>query len=244
MSKKNSNLGNLLYLIKNLGRFVYEFRITHPARKEFGKYPSTSSILPPCNISNIGNIFIEDYVTIKPGLRIINTPQEKVTIKRYSSLAADCTIVTNSHTATVSIPIFLLAKTFINDRSADVTIGEEVWLGTRSTILAGSSVGRGSIIAAGSVVTKSVPPYALVAGVPAKIIAVKFSLEDIERHEAALYPPKERMTHEELENLFATYYSDKKVFGCSTPLTTEQIAVLESMKAKRNLKEYPNFNMK
>ncbi len=51
-----------------------------------------------------------------------------------------------------------------------VIIEDDVWIGTRAMILKGVTVGKGSIIAAGAVVTKSVPPFSLVAGVPAKVI--------------------------------------------------------------------------
>ena len=51
-----------------------------------------------------------------------------------------------------------------------VIIGDDVWIGTRVIILPGVRVGTGSIIGAGAVVTKDVPDYAIVGGVPAKII--------------------------------------------------------------------------
>lgn len=51
-----------------------------------------------------------------------------------------------------------------------VTIGDDAWIGTRVIILPGVSVGKGAIIGAGAVVTKDVPEYAVVAGVPAKVI--------------------------------------------------------------------------
>ena len=53
-----------------------------------------------------------------------------------------------------------------------ITIGNNVWIGDKATILAGVNIGEGSIIAANSVVTKDVPPYCVVAGVPAKIIKI------------------------------------------------------------------------
>jgi len=58
----------------------------------------------------------------------------------------------------------------------NISIGSDVWLGTDVVILSGVSIGHGAIVATRSVVTHSVPPYAIVAGSPAKI--VKFRFED------------------------------------------------------------------
>ena len=51
-----------------------------------------------------------------------------------------------------------------------INIGHDVWSGSRAIILDGVNIGNGAIIAAGAVVTKDVPPYAIVAGIPSKII--------------------------------------------------------------------------
>jgi len=59
-------------------------------------------------------------------------------------------------------------------------IGNDVWIGHCVTIKAGVTIGDGAILGAGSVVTKNVPPYAIVAGVPAKIIRYRFESEIIE----------------------------------------------------------------
>lgn len=55
-------------------------------------------------------------------------------------------------------------------RTAPVTIGNDVWIGMRSIIMPGVNIGDGSVIGAGAVVTKDVPAYAIVGGVPAKVI--------------------------------------------------------------------------
>ena len=55
-----------------------------------------------------------------------------------------------------------------------------MWLGYGTKILEGVTVGDGAVVAAGAVVTKDVPPYAIVGGVPAKVIKYRFSEEDIE----------------------------------------------------------------
>jgi acetyltransferase-like isoleucine patch superfamily enzyme len=53
---------------------------------------------------------------------------------------------------------------------ASVVIGDRVWVGTRAVILKGVTIGDGAIVAAGAVVTKDVPPGAIVAGMPAKVV--------------------------------------------------------------------------
>jgi tetrahydrodipicolinate N-succinyltransferase len=62
-----------------------------------------------------------------------------------------------------------------------VTVGNDVWTGHNVNVMAGVSVGDGAIIAAGSVVTKNVPPYAIVAGVPATAKRLRFPERTIER---------------------------------------------------------------
>ena len=52
-----------------------------------------------------------------------------------------------------------------------VTVGDRAWISFRATILPGITIGEGAVVAAGAVVTKDVPPYTMVAGVPAKVIA-------------------------------------------------------------------------
>jgi len=68
-----------------------------------------------------------------------------------------------------------------------VVIEDDAWIGLRSVILRGVTVGRGSIVAAGSVVTRDVPAYGIVAGVPAAVTSFRFSPAEIAAHEEQLY---------------------------------------------------------
>jgi acetyltransferase-like isoleucine patch superfamily enzyme len=67
------------------------------------------------------------------------------------------------------------------DMFRHVTIGNDVWTGHNVNVMAGVSVGDGAIIGAGSVVTKDVPAFAIVAGVPARVVRMRFSDAVIER---------------------------------------------------------------
>lgn len=94
-------------------------------------------------------------------------------IGRYVMMGEDVTIITRNHTfSRIDIP--MLDQGFSEDRP--VTIGDDVWIGDRALILPGVYVGQGSIIGAGAVVTKDVPPYAIVGGNPARVIRMRNEL--------------------------------------------------------------------
>ena len=69
----------------------------------------------------------------------------------------------------------------------EAVIEDDVWLGYGTVVLTGVTVGRGSVVAAGSVVTRDIPPYSIAAGVPARVIGQRFDeSETIARHEAGI----------------------------------------------------------
>ena len=69
------------------------------------------------------------------------------------------------------------------DNKGDIVIGNDVWIGYEAVIMAGVHVGNGAIIAARAVVTKDVPPYTIVGGVPARPIRKRFDEEIIRKLE-------------------------------------------------------------
>src|SRR6266536_4178757 len=78
------------------------------------------------------------------------------------SISAGAWLVTGTHD--MNDPLF-------PDRYMPITIGNYAWIGTRATILAGVTIGEGAVIMAGAVVTRDVPPYAVVGGIPARFVS-------------------------------------------------------------------------
>ena len=70
------------------------------------------------------------------------------------------------------------------DNKGDIVIGNDVWIGYEAVIMAGVHIGNGAIIATRAVVTKDVPPYTIVGGIPAKPIRKRFTNDTIQKLEA------------------------------------------------------------
>ena len=68
----------------------------------------------------------------------------------------------------------------------DVIFEGDNWIGANATILRGVTIGHGAVIAAGAIVTKDVPPFSIAGGVPAKVIKMRFTEEELNEHLAAL----------------------------------------------------------
>lgn len=116
---------------------------------------------------------------------------DRLLIGRFCSIACGVKFLMNSanHTlrslSTYTFPIFYEAWGLETrpaeawDNRGDIVIGNDVWIGYEAVILAGVTIGDGAIIGARAVVTKDVPPYTIVGGVPAKPIRKRFSEEQI-----------------------------------------------------------------
>lgn len=152
------------------------------------------------------NVYIYDNVGIGPKANL-STPGAKIIIKGNDAIAEGLTIHTGNHARIVGK--FVTDITEANKPEGydkDVIIEKDVWIGSNVTIiLAGVHIGRGATIAAGAVVNKDVPPYSIVGGVPVKVIKFYWTKEQILEHESKLYPEAERMSEEQLEEVFNTY---------------------------------------
>lgn len=101
-----------------------------------------------------------------------------VTIGDHGMIGIDVLMFTNEHRHDdLTIPMGLQGRTEIEP----IVIGNDVWIGSRSLIMKGVHIGDGAIIAAGSVVTKDVPPYEIWGGNPARFLKSRLPEED-EQH--------------------------------------------------------------
>lgn len=124
-----------------------------------------------------------ENVDIGPGATIYTTGA-KIIIKQHVMSGPNLTIITGDHK-------YILGRWFDSVKGEekescydqDVIIEEDVWIGCNVTILKGVTIGRSSIIAAGSLVVKDVPSYSIVGGVPAKVIKMKWTEDEIKLHE-------------------------------------------------------------
>lgn len=168
---------------------------THLRNKKVSNFAfvsSTNKISSKASIyrlTKIKNSVVGDYSYIGPSCDITNT-----SIGKFCSIADNCRIGTASHTMNniSSSPIFTLkhnaTKTTWADKSIHqnnevkkVNIGNDVWIATHVIIKDGITIGDGAIIGAGAVVVKDVPPYAVVGGVPAKVIKYRFEKPIIDK---------------------------------------------------------------
>ena len=191
---------------------LYKKRKLRKIIQQMGSRGKSIYIEYPFHASNPSLVYIGDYSKILNDAHII-IYKGKFIVGKYTSISTHLTVVTDNHTPTVGIPYSFTGILHINDISKDIIIGDDCWIGSHVTLLPGAIIRRGAVVGACSLVNKEIPPYAVVAGIPAKIIGVKFSLEQILKHEATIYDERERYSRKDLESLFNKYYTGKKILG-------------------------------
>ena len=135
--------------------------------------------------AKLKNTIVGKYSRVNPDCKFANT-----TIGNFTAIGRNTTIGLGRHPMNhISTQNIFYKKNNMNNRWVKpinstvlpITIGNDVWIGVEALILDGVNVGNGAVIGARSVVTKDVPPYAIVVGSPAKIVKYRFNEEIIKR---------------------------------------------------------------
>ena len=203
--------------------------------RQYGMISETATFKKPLLIANPKEIYLFPYSRLQTHAEILNYTG-KFIIKPYGVCSDNLLVVTGNHTPTVGIPQFFLGNSHINDKESDIIVGEGAWVGANVTLLAGATIGRGAVIGACSTVNKEIPPYAVAVGSPARIIASTFTKEQILAHERLVFKPEDRLSEEEINQLFENSFVGMKSIGTSEIKDSDQI---EYSRIKALLETYP-----
>lgn len=137
----------------------------------------TANFLGSSRISR--DIVVGAYSSIGPQAWI----GQKVELGKYVLLAPDVVIRGDDHLYDhVGTPVIFSGRPSVQK----TVIEDDAWVGHNVSIRSGITIGRGAIVAMGAVVTKDVPPYSIVGGVPAKVIGARFTEEQALEHDKML----------------------------------------------------------
>lgn len=172
--------------------FIRKYKVNIPLNSEI----AISSVFEGKNL--IGKQTMFDGILGRGSYIGSNAQIVRAKIGRYCSIANNVVIASGSHPMSYvsQHPMFYsIGKqngyTYIDkqcfeervyldkENRFDVIIGNDVWIGNRAIILGNIEIGDGAVIGAGAIVTKNVPPYAVVVGVPARILKYRFNNEII-----------------------------------------------------------------
>ncbi|WP_431159742.1 CatB-related O-acetyltransferase [Bacillus mycoides] len=144
------------------------------------------------NFTNSGNIFPADLVTVgnfsygKLNINSYGNKNEGLMIGNLVSIGGDVLFILGGNHQYDCLTTYPFKKKILFKESEAITKGpiiveDDVWIGNNAIILSGITIGKGAIVAAGSVVTKNVKPYSIVGGNPAQLIKYRFSEEVVKQ---------------------------------------------------------------
>lgn len=172
---------NVYFLFPKLKRFILSLGFVQPFLKKrfLNKWRNNNSH----NFTVPISYYPLDKIKIGRGtygkIHILSAKADNLLcIGNYCSIADEVTFILNAehpldHLSTYPFKGMLFGEPEATAKG-DIIVDDDVWIGYRVTVLSGVHIGRGAIVAAGAVVTKDVPAYAVVAGVPAKVIKYRF----------------------------------------------------------------------
>lgn len=151
------------------------------------------------------SIDVGDFVFFGKSLHLY----ANIKIGHFVQVASYVAIVGGDHRIDlVGVPARFTGRAGLEEKLT--IIEDDVWVGHGAIILAGTKIGRGAVVAAGAVVTKDVPRYAIVAGVPARVVKYRFTEEQQNEHDKAL---GRLIRHRNAESEFYEYISSANRSG-------------------------------
>ena len=148
-------------------RLFFQSKMTKLCKSKFAYFGDGADFRPHAYAMHCKNILIGAHVIVRPGSVIEADEFAKVVIEDNVMLGPNVYFYVNDHKfERRDIP--LIDQGYLP--SEDIIVKNGAWIGANSTILCGVTIGVNAVIGAGSVVTKDVPDFAIVAGVPAKVI--------------------------------------------------------------------------
>ena len=165
-------------------RFRNKYKIS-----EFASHGQNVSIEGRCDIT-AGNIYCGDHVYIGPNARFLSS-DAKIYIGNHVMFGPNVMMATGDHRVDVIGCFMSEVKEKLPENDADIVIEDDCWVGMGAVILKGVTIGRGSVIGAGTIVTKDIPPYSIVYSKSQLVIKERFTKEQIMEHEKTLYSTEE-----------------------------------------------------
>lgn len=168
------------------------------------------------NFTGAANVFDDKYVSAGKytygRIKVLNeVVGATLKIGAYCSIAEGVTFILGNDHPLNQVSTYpykhMLVSSLISDAisKGDIIIADDVWIGYGATIMSGVHIGQGAVIAAGAVVTKNVPPYAIVGGVPAKLIKYRFPPEMVDE---LLKIDFNKLSNEDIASHINEFYSD------------------------------------
>lgn len=169
--------------LRKLRQVLYHTFVEPDIKRSLAECGKASRVESGGDFYPLSNIHVGDHVSIGANARFWTT-RAQIYIEDFALFGPGVTIITGDHRKDVAgkhiIELTDDDKTASDDQ--DVIIGTGAWIGAGAIILKGVHIGADAIVAAGSVVTKDVPPYTIVGGVPAHFIKERFSEDQLLVH--------------------------------------------------------------